>query len=194
MKRIILASQSNRRIEIMKRHGYDPEIIPSDIDEKIPLGMEPETAVMYLAFSKAMYVAETAGNDAAVIIAADTIVLHNGRIIGKPTDEEDAFNTLSSLRNDMHHVITGVCVIDTEGDLTGASKKCFYDDTRVYFGNYTDDELRAYVRTDEPYDKAGGYAIQMTFSKYVDRIEGDYDNVVGFPWYRIEPVLSEITR
>lgn len=194
MKRIILASQSARRIEMLNRGGYDPEIIPADIDENVSADLSPEVAVMYLALSKAMHVADKAvteeDNSGAIIIAADTVVVHNGKIIGKPENEEDAFNTLSALRNDSHQVITGVCIIDAHDGVRNAIKNCFYDVTDVHFGGYSDKALRAYVQTDEPYDKAGGYAIQMTFGKYVDRIEGDYDNVVGLPWYRVEPLIK----
>lgn len=180
---------------MLKNSGYNPEIIPADIDENISTDMKPEVAVMYLAFNKALHVARQAvpegSKEGAVIIAADTVVVHKGKIIGKPVDEEDAFNTLSALRNDSHQVITGVCVIDAKNGVHEAIKNCFYDVTDVHFGTYSDKELRAYVQTEEPYDKAGGYAIQMTFGQYVDRIEGDYDNVVGLPWYRVEPLIRE---
>ena len=82
-------------------------------------------------------------------------------------------------------MITGVCIIDTGKN----TKECFYSDTKVFFGDFSDEDLFRYVETDEPYDKAGGYAIQGTFGKYVDHIEGDYDNVVGFPWMRIKEYL-----
>ena len=164
--------------------------------------MEPQIAVMYLALKKALH----AGNQRKVIaranpkhpllcrekgepshiLAADTIVFFDDKIIGKPKSREEAFQTLSMLRKNPHHVITGVCVIDLQ---TG-SKTCFYDTSTVYFTDYSDEELQAYVNTREPYDKAGGYAIQETFGKYVDHIEGDRDNIVGLPWYRVEKFLD----
>lgn len=192
MKRIILASSSPRRIEMMKNNGYEPEIIPAHVDEEILIDMSCESAAMAMALKKAAYIAEqistdesSDSNDGAVIIAADTIVVYGAEIMGKPVDQDDAYRMLSKLRNNYHQVMTGVAIIDTYKKL----KICFCDTTSVYFKDYTDEELLAYVKTSEPYDKAGGYAIQGTFGKYIDHFEGDYDNVVGFPWYRVKEYL-----
>lgn len=192
MKRIILASSSPRRIEMMKNNGYEPEIIPADVDETILIDISCESAAMAMALKKAAYIAEQINadenpdyNDDAVIIAADTIVVYGAEIMGKPVDQDDAYRMLSKLRNNYHQVMTGVAIIDTSKKL----KICFCDMTSVYFKDYTDEELLAYVKTSEPYDKAGGYAIQGTFDKYIDRFEGNYDNVVGFPWYRVKEYL-----
>ena len=192
MKRIILASSSPRRIEMMKNNGYEPEIIPAHVDEAILIDMSCESAAMAMALKKAAYIAEqistdesSDSNDGAVIIAADTIVVYGDEIMGKPVDQDDAYRMLSKLRNNYHQVMTGVAIIDTSKKL----KICFCDTTSVYFKDYTDEELLAYVKTSEPYDKAGGYAIQGTFGKYIDHFEGDYDNVVGFPWYRVKEYL-----
>ncbi|MBQ9059740.1 MAG: septum formation protein Maf [Firmicutes bacterium] len=184
-KDIVLASASPRRMEMFQKRGIDAQIHPAKIDESLPFDMPPETAVMYLSFAKASHVAD---QRQGLIIAADTIVVYDGQIIGKPRDEEEAFRILSVLRNREHQVITGVCLIDNAKD--PAEKMCFYDVTDVYFGDYSDEELGAYVRTPEPYDKAGGYAIQETFGKYIDHIEGDLDNVIGFPMYRVEDYLK----
>lgn len=192
MKRIILASSSPRRIEMMKNNGYEPEIIPAHVDEEILIDMSCESAAMSMALKKAAYIAEqistvesSDNNDGAVIIAADTIVVYGDEIMGKPVDQDDAYRMLSKLRNNYHQVMTGVAIIDTSKKL----KICFCDTTSVYFKDYTEEELLAYVKTSEPYDKAGGYAIQGTFGKYIDHFEGDYDNVVGFPWYRVKEYL-----
>ena len=184
MKRIILASSSPRRIEMMKNNGYKPEIIPAHVDEEILIDMSCEAAAMAMAYKKAAYISEQINTD-AVIIAADTIVVYGDEIMGKPIDKDDAYRMLSRLRNSYHQVMTGVAIIDTEKNI----KHCFCDTTDVYFKDYTDEELLAYINTDKPYDKAGGYAIQGTFGKYIDRFEGDYDNVVGFPWYRVKEYL-----
>ena len=181
---IILASASPRRMEMFQKRGIRAEIHPAQIDESLPIAMSPETAVMYLSFAKAAHVAE---ERQGLIIAADTIVVYEGQIIGKPRGEEEAFRILSMLRNQRHQVITGVCLIDSAAD--PAEKRCLYDVTDVYFSDYSDEELRAYVQTPEPYDKAGGYAIQESFGKYIDHIEGDMDNVIGFPMYRVEDLL-----
>ena len=178
---IILASKSPRRIKLMKEYGYDPIVIPSRADENLPDFLSPESSVMFLAFLKAYDVASKHAQlpEDVVVIGSDTVVVHNGRIIGKPEGPSEAFNILDKLRDDSHYVITGVCLIRKSGDTY--SKECFFERTDVFFKDYSDEELLAYVNTDEPYDKAGGYAIQGTFSKYVDHIEGDYNNVVGFP-------------
>ena len=123
-----------------------------------------------------------------IIIAADTIVYYDGEIMGKPLDKEDGFRMLSALRGQVHYVVTGVALVEAGAQNT----RVFYEITRVYFTDYSDEELQAYLETDEAYDKAGGYAIQGYFSRYVDHIEGDYDNVVGFPWKRIMKELKKI--
>ena len=186
---LILASGSPRRIEMMKQKGYHPAILPAEIEETLPFPMNGETSVMYLACRKALWT-ESALTDAQkesapVIIAADTIV-YKDRIIGKPADEKEAFETLSFLRNNWQYVITGVCLLQAGQPL----RRLFHEKTKVYFRDYTEAELSSYVKTTEPYDKAGGYAIQGTFGQYVDHIEGDYENVIGFPWSRIEKELE----
>ena len=188
---IILASASPRRINMMKEKGYTPVIMPADVNEDLPFEMSMESSVMYLAAKKALWVEnklkEQNSADGQLIIAADTVVYKN-KIIGKPEDPCDAFRTLSSLQSDYHYVATGVCLIKAGEPV----RKTFYEVTKVYFASIPDDELEAYVQTEEPYDKAGGYAIQGTFAKYIDRFEGDYNNVVGFPWARIEEELKNI--
>jgi len=189
MKKIILASGSPRRIEMMKNNGYDPVIAPADVDETLPFDMDPSSAVMYLALKKATYTDGLFADDEAdrITIAADTIVVDGNKIMGKPENKKDAFEMLSSLRNRNHQVMTGVCIIDS----VSGQKTCICDITEVYFTDYSNEELDVYLDTDEPYDKAGAYAIQGTFAKYIQRFEGDYDNVVGFPWYRIAPFLNK---
>ena len=207
---LILASGSPRRIEMMQAHGYDPLVLPAEIEENVPLHHSMTDTVTYLALKKARDVearwlsekrscadavaapdasetAETAVSDLPpVIIAADTVVCYQGEIMGKPADKEDGFRMLSALRGDVHDVVTGVALVEA-----GAQHaRVFYEITRVFFKDYSDEELLAYLDTNEAYDKAGGYAIQGWFSRYVDHIEGDYDNVVGFPWKRIEKELA----
>ncbi len=200
---IIIASASPRRIEMLKNAGLDPVVRPATIVETLPFPMDPETATMYLALLKASAVLNEiksktdrlSGNftgdwpptSGFTIIGADTVVVHDGEIIGKPADKKDAFRILSLLRASSHHVITGCCIIkcSPKGDMSSCSKQCFYEDTQVFFKNYSAEELNAYVSTDEPYDKAGGYAIQGSFGKYIDHIDGDYNNVVGLPIYKV---------
>ena len=185
-KPIILASGSPRRLEILRAHGIEPVVCPADVLETVPEYANISEVPEYLAEKKAVRVAEKTDAD-ALIIGADTIVYQGdpegeGVIMGKPRDPDEGFEMLSSLRDSSHYVITGVCVID---NLTGR-KKVFSETTEVTFSDYSDEELRAYLDTPEAYDKAGGYAIQGTFGKYVKSFTGSYENVIGFPWDRIE--------
>ena len=194
---IILASGSPRRIEIMRRQGYEPLIMPSSVDENLPLHGGMKETAMFLAVKKARDVElryldtpqnpdGTSDDRPPVIIAADTIVFYDGEVMGKPVDKEDGFRMLSALRGQVHYVVTGVALVEAGAQNT----RIFTEITKVYFTDYTDEELLAYLDTDEAYDKAGGYAIQGHFAKYVDHFDGSYDNVVGFPWDRIETELT----
>ena len=189
---IILASGSPRRINMMKEKGYDPIIMPADVNESIPLEMSMESSVMYLAAKKALWVENKLKESSqfpedSLIIAADTVV-YKDRIIGKPESPDEAFETLSALQSDSHYVATGVCLLRPGMP----ERQTFCEVTEVFFTDIPETELKAYVETKEPYDKAGGYAIQGTFAKYIDHFEGDYDNVVGFPWSRIEQELKKL--
>ena len=197
---IILASSSPRRIEMLRNNGIEPIIMPSSADETLPMELTMEQSVMYLALKKALHVEklflkEAAGNPlkegtedrtSFVIIAADTIVYKNG-LIGKPSDKKDAENTLKLLRNTSHYVATGVAFVRP-----GSPKRSvFCDVTEVFFKDYSDDEITSYINTDEPWDKAGSYAIQGEWGKYISHIKGSYDNVIGFPWERIKEELKK---
>lgn len=174
----ILASGSPRRIEMMKKHGISPIVHPAEIDENIPPEHGMCQTVMFLALKKAKAVEEeylASDGKAPIIIAADTIV-YKDEIMGKPEDREDAFRMISSLRNDVHFVVTGCALV--EAGMQNA--RVFAEITKVFVKDFSDEELNAYLDTDEPYDKAGAYAIQGIFSKHIDHIEGEYDNVVGF--------------
>ena len=126
--------------------------------------------------------------EGSIIVAADTIVYKDGEIMGKPADRADAFRMLDKLRNDFHYVVTGVALLSYGRQLT----RVFAEVTKVYFEDYQDSELEAYLDTDEAYDKAGAYAIQGYFAKHIDHIEGSYDNVIGFPWDRIEKEILKM--
>ena len=186
--KIILASKSPRRIEILHRHGIDALIIPADTDETMPEGIGMTDAVEMLAKRKAMacYDAVHEQYPGHLIIGADTIVWKD-EIMGKPADADDAYRMLDKIRGTVHYVVTGVAVIDTD---TG-SCSVFSDITEVHCKNYTDADILEYISMEEPYDKAGSYAIQGYFGKHIDRIEGDYENVVGLPYYRIEPLIQD---
>ena len=180
-QKIILASSSPRRIEMFKGNGLNPVIIPPGVDEAIPPDIKPHNAVMFLALKKALYVENIAiskgYSSGEIIVAADTTVVCEGSFIGKPVDREDAFNILKTLCGKQHTVITGVAML-----VPGTDKRLvFYGKSGVIFKSYTDEEIEAYVNTPEPYDKAGGYAVQGTWGKYIDCVEGDLNNVIGFP-------------
>ena len=194
MMNIVLASGSPRRIEIMRAHGIEPLVMPADIEENIPKVHGMCETVMFLALKKAQDVAGRLSSladcteEGSIIVAADTIVYKDGEIMGKPADRADAFRMLDKLRNDFHYVVTGVALLSYGRQLT----RVFAEVTKVYFEDYQDSEIEAYLDTDEAYDKAGAYAIQGYFAKHIDHIEGSYDNVIGFPWDRIEKEILKM--
>ncbi|MDI9494409.1 MAG: Maf family protein [Bacillota bacterium] len=191
--KIILASSSPRRIEMMKKNGINPIIIPPRIEEDLPSNMDPKEAVMQLALKKARYVEAAIRSEyteePAFIIGADTVVFLD-RIIGKPKDRWEAYNILNHLRGKEHFVATGFAILKAGS----GEERVFCEVTDVRFKNYTDEEIHAYIDTDEPYDKAGGYAIQGAWGDKIEYIRGDYDNVVGFPWTRIKRELDAFIK
>ena len=189
-KPIILASGSPRRLEIMHKHGLEPLVKPASVRETIPEYKSIEEVPMYLALIKGLNVLEETDLKEGIIISADTIVYLGdlkgpGTIMGKPADFQEAWSMLTSLRSASHYVITGICLIDIASSIKRVSNEI----TQVWFKDFSDEELTAYLNTDEAYDKAGAYAIQGTFGKYVSHFDGSYDNVVGFPWEKIEKEL-----
>lgn len=170
--KIVLASKSPRRSEILKNAGFDFTVRTQDADETLPDGISPEEAVMLLAERKAKAV-ERKENE--IVLGADTVVVLEEKILGKPTSEETAFEMLKSLSGRTHSVYTGVFAILNDG----ARKFCVKTD--VEFLEISDREIEEYISTEEPFDKAGAYGIQGFASKFVKRINGDYFNVVGLP-------------
>ena len=180
MKHLILASGSPRRRELMSQVGLDFTVVTSDADENIK-EMEPEDYVRELSSIKAQSVLEQYADkdDSVIVIGADTIVYHKGEILTKPKDEEDAFRILKSLEGQIHQVYTGVTICSTHKNVR------FYEKTDVWVYDMTDEEIRDYISTGEPMDKAGSYGIQGLFGIYVKGISGDYNNVVGLPVARL---------
>ena len=178
MKHLILASGSRR--ELMSQVGLDFTVVTSDADENIK-EMEPEDYVRELSSIKAQSVLEQYADkdDSVIVIGADTIVYHKGEILTKPKDEEDAFRILKSLEGQIHQVYTGVTICSTHKNVS------FYEKTDVWVYDMTDEEIRDYISTGEPMDKAGAYGIQGKFAAYIKGIEGDYNNVVGLPVARL---------
>ena len=175
---IILASGSPRRKELLELIGVEFKIITSNKEEVIT-STNPEEVVKELSMMKAEDVAEGVTGP-AIILGADTVVAHGGRILGKPKDKEDAFRMIRSFAGEDHYVYTGVCIIKKEAD--GSVKKIsFAEGTKVTVYPMSDKEIERYVASGEPMDKAGAYAIQGLFAPYIKGIEGDYYNIVGFP-------------
>lgn len=196
-KTIILGSASPRRRELLAQIGADFEVRVSNKEEVYHSNV-PEEIVKELALMKAENVAEELAEEnpagtvkSTVVIGADTIVVLDGKILGKPVDEADAVRMLSSLQGRRHDVYTGVAVLDY--DENGEKRVYNYPvGTAVYVNEMTEGEIRAYVETKDPLDKAGAYGIQGRFAAHIDRIEGDYYNVVGLPVSRVYRTLREL--
>lgn len=184
MKRIILASASPRRKELLETAGAEFEICVADVDESIPEGTPPADAAKMTAQKKALAVAES--HKESIVIGADTIVVAGDKILGKPRDKADATAMLTMLSGAEHQVITGVCIAceDKEISFAQVSKVKFYDLTAA--------EIAAYVETGEPMDKAGAYGIQGKGCTLVEKIEGDYFNIVGLPVARVMREISKL--
>lgn len=173
MQNLILASSSPRRKELLENLHLSFTISSSEVDESFDPALSPEGVVMELAERKARAVFN--GNPDAFVIGSDTIVVADGQILGKPADEAEAIRTLKRLSGRQHEVFTGVSI------LSPTSSTRFYEKTEVWFWELTDDEIKAYVQSGEPLDKAGAYGIQQLGSMLVKKINGDYFAVVGLP-------------
>lgn len=186
-KKIILASGSPRRREILENIGLNFSVSVSNADEGSvsPEGIPVGIYVQELAMLKATASAKTAERG-ALVIGADTVVSLDGKILTKPTDENDAFEMLTELSGKTHEVYTGICVTDTSDMKSVCRSAC----TKVTFSPLTEKIVRAYIQTGEPSDKAGAYGIQGKGALLVEKIDGDYFNVVGLP----VKLLSEILR
>ncbi|MBQ3264838.1 MAG: septum formation inhibitor Maf [Ruminococcus sp.] len=184
MRTIILASKSPRRQELIGNITPDFTVVVSEVDEVLPAGVMPEEAPAYLAGVKARAVAEKHPDD--IVIGADTVVILEGEVLGKPRDAADAERMLSALSGKTHTVITGCAVI-----MNGKTRS-FSEATRVEFYPLSEKEIADYIATGEPFDKAGAYGIQGKGSVLVKRIEGDFFNVVGLPVARLKRELDAV--
>jgi septum formation protein len=172
---IILASQSPRRRELLTQIGLEFSIQPANVDERIIPGEQPEDHVLRLAKEKAMTAAVCSGQ--GIVIAADTVVVVDDSVLGKPADRNDAIRMLTLLSGTVHQVVTGLCVFDADSRNTIVRTST----TKVWFRTLATHEINAYVDSGEPLDKAGAYGIQGKGALLIDRIEGCYFNVVGLP-------------
>ncbi len=193
---MILASQSPRRIELMREAGYNIRVIPADIDETPFDGEAPLTLVERLARAKAAAVAAEYAEPKELTVAADTIVTFDGKILGKPATEGEARTMLRELSGRTHQVATGVCIVKS-GDTAAphaAESLSFVDVTDVTFYELTDEQIEHYVASGEPMDKAGAYGIQGTGGRMlVHDISGDFYNVVGLPIARVARAIQKLS-
>ncbi|MGH9835452.1 MAG: Maf family protein [Blastocatellia bacterium] len=179
---LILASASPRRAELLRAAGINFTVRAADVDETIHPGESPHDYVLRLSREKALAVAQ--GDE--LTLGADTTVVINGEIAGKPVDDEDARRMLRSLNGQWHEVLTGVTLARADQVLSGIAS------TRVKFAELSDAEIDWYVATGEPMDKAGAYAIQGHAALFVERIEGSYANVVGLPVQMVYRLAGEM--
>lgn len=188
MKRVILASRSPRRRSLLTAHGIDFDVCVSRVDErKIEEGIDdPKKLVLTLSLAKAKDV--FLNNPDSIVIGADTTVVFEGEIYGKPEDEEDAKRMLSNLSGNMHTVYTGVCII-TKDEIIN-----YCESSSVYFKRLTEKEIDDYIKTGEPMDKAGAYGIQDIGRRLVLKTEGDFENIVGLPKSASEKIKELIEK
>jgi septum formation protein len=191
MKRVILASASPRRRELLSQVGVTFEVLAST-KEEVCDETEPSKLVEALARQKAESVAKIQTGD-CIVIGSDTVVAKDGAVLGKPSDEENAFAMLQSLQGAVHQVYSGVALVSVQG--SEKTVRCFHVMTEVEFFPMTEKQIRDYIATGDCMDKAGAYGIQGCFAEYVKGIVGDYYNVVGLPVSRLmrelRPLLEE---
>lgn len=187
--RLVLASSSPRRQQLMGLLSLPYDIVVKPVDESVGSNLRPEQVVCELAMRKARVVLEEgiSGKKDSIVIGADTIVVLDGMILGKPKDREDAFRMLSRLQGRTHEVYSGVACLDA---VTGKTM-VDYCQTTVTIKPLTERQIERYIQTGEPMDKAGAYGIQGYGALIVEKIEGDYYNVVGLPLSRLSDMLAE---
>jgi len=188
--KLILASSSPRRAEILRHAGFVFDVRPAHVDETRLPREKARDCVRRLAIAKAEHVANRGRwkNRVAIVIGADTVVAAKGRILGKPADAEDARKMLRMLSAKMHEVFTGVAIVR----VPDRAQAVHVEKTRVTFARLPDEEIERYVLSGEPFHKAGAYAIQGIAGRYVTRIEGCYFNVVGLPLARLSALLAKL--
>ena len=181
---VILASASPRRIELIKKITDDFTVIPSAVDETVNENIAAEDIPVLLSQRKALDIAK--GHPDDTVIGCDTVVISSGKVLGKPTDKDDARRMITELSGHGHTVITGVTIVHKGKAVS------FPEITEVVFHTIYESDIEEYINTKEPYDKAGAYAVQGLAGKFVKELIGDYYNVVGFPVNRIRNTLKEL--
>ena len=183
--RLILASASPRRRDLLRNAGFDFEVRPGQIVEEIQPGELPEDFARRAAREKALQIAASSPRG-GLVLGADTVVVIDGQTLGKPSDPEDAARMLRLLSGRTHQVHTGICLVRAPNSIEALK----HETTLVTFRKLDEEEIRQYVESGEPWDKAGGYAIQGLASKFVIRISGCYSNVVGLPVALVYEILK----
>lgn len=186
--KLILASSSPRRQELIRSLGLPYEVISSDVDETVDDQLSPAEVVEVLSLRKAQAVCELidTSDKKGIVIGSDTIVVFEGQVLGKPTDKQDSFRMLSSLQSRTHQVFSGIACVDSETGICKVSHQI----TNVKMKPLTNEQIHRYIATGEPRDKAGSYAIQDLGATIIEGIEGDYFNVVGLPLSLLSDLLK----
>ncbi|WP_207420862.1 Maf-like protein [Desertivirga brevis] len=185
---IILASKSPRRQELLSKTGIEFDVVLKDVDESYPEGLSPKEVAIYIAEKKAKAFDETLEEN-AIVLTADTIVSIDNKILGKPENEDEAMEMLSLLSGRKHDVITGVALLQNHQIFS------FAETTEVYFLPLSPDEIKYYIQTYQPFDKAGAYGIQEWIGLAgIERINGSYSNVVGLPTHRVYEELQKLVK
>ncbi|MGB1217143.1 MAG: Maf family protein [Saprospiraceae bacterium] len=185
-KKIVLASKSPRRSQLLQEAGFDFEVRTCEVEEEYPADLPVEDVAAYLARKKARESKHLLQNEQEILIAADSIVVMGDTIYGKPKDYEDACRTLKTLSDNSHQVITGVCILNHE------KIQSFSSVSKVFMSPLSHEEIEYYIKTFEPYDKAGSYAIQEWIGLCkISRIEGTFSNIMGLP---VEKLYRELMR
>lgn len=190
MEKLLLASASPRRAEILRAVSWPFETLATDIDETLREGETAVAAVERLALGKAL--AATERSSSQLVLGADTAVVVGDLILGKPTDERDARRMLHLLSGRWHEVLTGVALISRSGEGANQRQLVAHERTRVRFAGLSEEEIDWYVRSGEPMDKAGAYAVQQRAALFIEEIQGDYWNVVGLPIRLVYKLASKI--
>lgn len=186
--KIILASQSAIRKELLKQMGYEFDVLVSHADETLEEGLTLEEQSKRLAYIKAKTVFNETKGD-RIVIGADTMIIKNGILYGKPKDKDDAIKMLKMLKNTEHKAITSICVlVEKNGKY---EEYIDYDTTKVFFKDMTDKEILYWIEVGNPYNKAGAYALQSPFCAFVDKVEGNFTTVQGLPTHKLYDILKQ---
>ena len=189
--KIILASKSPRRKELMDMLNLKYEVIVSEADETLEKGITAEEQAKRLSYIKAKTVFEETSGD-RIVIGSDTMVIKDNKIYGKPKNEEDAFRILKELNGSKHQVITGLAIlVEKEGKY---EEYLDYDITEVFFKDMTDNEIKGWISTGKAMDKAGAYAVQGEFCVFIEKINGNYSTVMGLPIHKVYDILKIINK